>query len=417
MSDTNGRSAKKKKQSNKKAVLLVIILFMAAVFMAMYLFNLSSKEGADVETVMIGTAEQKTDITGYIIRNEAVLNAPESGVISLRADEGERVSKGSLIAVIYSGDVSDEVKSELSSIHQRISEIEGSSVEKNLYAGDAVGGAAQVENDIEMITRAVYSGDVSGITHYKDDIIRIIRTNTAEGEQTQTTLEKLRSRKTELEGNISGKTTPVYSSGAAGVMCSRLDGCEDYFNIANIDSITPDYLDEAPTPEESAYDSVEKDKPCIKVINNYEWYLAATVDEVWAEDMKTGHSVKIRFTDISEETVDGTVYSMSEPVDGKLAIVVKSRNMFPGMYTSRIVNAQIIRETYKGFKVSKNAVHIDGEGNYFVYINSEGARRRRDVKILYSDDAYVIIKVDNSATNNLLLYDEVIVSHKGGEKQ
>lgn len=55
-------------------------------------------------------------------------------------------------------------------------------------------------------------------------------------------------------------------------------------------------------------------------------------------------------------------------------------------------------------------MHIDDEGNYYVYINSEGAIRRRDVQILYSDDAYVIIKEDNSASNNLLLYDEVIVS-------
>ena len=60
-------------------------------------------------------------------------------------------------------------------------------------------------------------------------------------------------------------------------------------------------------------------------------------------------------------------------------------------------------------------MHIDENGNYYVYINREGVNRRRDVTILYADDAYVIIKEDNAAQNNLLLYDEVVVTGKGGE--
>ena len=377
----------------------------------MIVHNSNANNG--VETVMIGTAEEKTAVTGYIIRDESVIASPEAGVISFRADEGERVSKGSPVAVIYSGDVSDEVKNELSSIHQRIGEIEGSSVEKNLYAGDATGSDTQVKNDIEMISRAVYSGDVSPVTQYKDDIIRIIRTDNAGGENTLTTLEKLQARKAELESMLSGKTTTIYSD-VAGVMCSRLDGCESYFHISNINQITPQYLAGSPSAESYGPASVKKDTPCLKIINNYEWYLAAEVDEVWIEGVKVGHNVNLRFPDISDDTVEGTVYSISEPVNGKVAIVVKSRSMFAGMYTSRILNAEVIKNTYKGFKVSKSAVHIDENGNYYVHINSEGAKRRRDVTILYADEAYVIIKEDNAASNNILLYDEVIVSGKGG---
>ena len=110
------------------------------------------------------------------------------------------------------------------------------------------------------------------------------------------------------------------------------------------------------------------------------------------------------------------MYSISKPVDGKVALVVKSRSMFNGMYTTRALNAEVIKKTYEGFKVSKDAVHIDENGNYYVYVNTEGANRRRDVTILYADDAYVIIKVDNAAKNNILLYDEVVVSGKGGGK-
>ena len=412
MSEISEKRRKKKK--TKKTIFVIVILLIVAIFTVTYIVSRNTQYNSGVETVMIGTAEEKTVVTGYIIRDESVINAPESGIISYRADEGERVSNGSAVAVIYSGDVSDEVKSELSSLHQRIGETEGSSVEKNLYAGDAVGGAAQVKNDIEMITRAVYSGDVSSITQYKDDIIRIIRTDTAEEETAQTTLEKLQARKSELESSISGKSTTIYSN-MAGVMCSQLDGCESYFDISSIDSINPLYLTGSPEPVLKGPDSVSADTPCLKIINNYEWYFAAVVDETWVEDMKPGHTVNLRFTDISDNTMEGTVYSISEASEGKVAIVVKSQSMFAGMYTSRVLNAEIIRKTYKGFKVSKNAVHIDEDGTYYVYINSEGAKRRRNVTILYADEAYVIIKEDNAATNNLLLYDEVIVSGTGKE--
>ena len=406
---SENRTKGKKKKKSKKPLFIISVLVIAAFILGMYILTNNSAMATEVETVLIGTAEDKTSVTGYVIRDEYVMNAPVSGVISFRADEGERVSKGSTIAVIYSGEVSDEVKSELSSIHQRINETEGSVVEKNLFAGDAMGGTSQIENDINMISAAVYSGNVTSVTQYKDDIIRIIRKDTAEGAAAQTTLEKLRARKSELEKSISGQSTAMYSA-VAGVMCSQRAGCESYFAVANLDKITPSYLKNGPEPELEGPDTVEKDVPCLKIINNYEWYFTAQVDENWVEDMKVGNSVHLRLADMSENTMYGTVYSISEPENGKVAVVIKSRSLFTSMYTSRVVNAEIIRKTYKGFKVSKDAVHIDDEGNYYVYINSEGAIRRRDVQILYSDDAYVIIKEDNSASNNLLLYDEVIVS-------
>ncbi len=398
---------RKNKKKNKKTIFAISILIIVAFVIGNSILISNIDKNSEYETVLIGTAEDKTSVSGYMIRDEYVMNSPSDGIVSFRADEGERVSKGSAVAVVYSGNVSDEVKNELSSIHRRISETEGSVVEKNLYAGDAMGGSSQVENDIDMIVSAVYSGNVSNVSHYKDDIIRIIRKNTAEGQQAQTTLEKLKARKNELEKSISGQSTVLYSV-TAGVMTSQTDGCEDYFSVKNIEKITPDYLKNSPEPEIKGFDNAVKDEPCLKIINNYEWYFTALVDEAWVEDMKEGNSVKLRFTDISKDTMSGTVHKISQADDGKVALTVKSRSMFTGMYTSRILKAEIIRKTYNGFKVSKDAVHIDEDGEYYVYINSEGAKRRRDVQILYSDDAYVIIKEDNSASNNLLLYDEVI---------
>jgi len=407
---------KNKKNKNKKIFFVVAILLVISLFLAFNILSRETETDLGIETVMKGIAEEKIATSGYILRDESVIKATESGMVSFRADNGKRVSKGSPVAVIYSGGVSDEVKNELSSIYQRISELEGSVVEKDLQAGDVVGSDIQVKKNVELISNAVYSGDVSSVVQYKDDIIRIIRTNAPDGEDVKTTLEKLYDRKAELEGSISGKTTYIYAD-MAGVICSQLDGSEEYFDISNIDNVDVKYLRDCPQVVPYGPDEVTKGSPCLKIVSNYEWYYATEVDELWIEGVKVGHTVKLRFTDISDETIEGTVYSISQPSGGKVALVIKSRNMFNGMYTTRNVNAEVIKKTYEGFKVSKDAVHIDEDGNYYVYINREGVNRRRDVKILYADDAYVIIKEDNAATNNILLYDEVVVSGKGGESK
>ncbi len=404
-------SAKKSKDKGNNKKLIIAVLAIIAVFIILYIFSGRQTKDVEVETVMIGTAEDKTQVSGFIIRDESVLTSPEAGVLSFHANEGERVARGFKVAIVYSGDVSDEVKSELSTINSHINEIEGSSVEKNLFAGGVTGGSSQIENDIDMINRAVYGGDVSNVGQYKDDIIRLIRKDTGKSEAVKTTLEKLVARRSELERSISGRATGIFSL-SAGVMCSQIDGCEEYYSIKKLDEITPEYIKNSPASNPNSPDEVEKDQPCLKIINNYEWYYTAIVDEEWLMDMKKGDSVSIRFTDISNDTLSGVIYNISEPADGKCALVIKSRSMFTGMYTTRKIKAEIIRKTYKGFKVSKNAVHIDQDSNYYVYVNSEGVVRRRDVLVLYSDDAYVIIKVDNSAKNNLLLYDEVIISDK-----
>lgn len=204
--------------------------------------------------------------------------------------------------------------------------------------------------------------------------------------------------------------TSVYAP-ISGVLCSDLDGCEEYFNIEKINDITPKYLKNCPKREDDTSDKeTVKDTPCLKLINNYEWYFAANVDEKWLSDVKQGAEISIRFTNISDEKLDGIVYSISQPENGVATIIIQSNNTFSGMYTQRELTAEIVRKTYRGFKVSKEAIHVSKDGEYFVYVNSEGIVKRREIDILYSDSYYAIVAENNKKSNYLLLYDEVIVS-------
>ena len=406
----NKKSAKKSKINT---YLVVVVLLVVAVVAAICVLSGNAKSSVVTETVLTGTAEEKIESDGYIVRDEFVVNAPETGIVSFRSDEAERVSKDSTVAVIYSGEVSDEVKNELSGIHERLSEIEGSTVEKNLYTSDSTTGIAQITANIDAISEAVYSKDTSSVSQYKDDITRVIRKKTDNGESAMTTYEQLVKKKEELESSVSGKATAVYAP-VAGVLCSSVDGYEDYLNVGCLSTIKPSYLKNVKKTQAENSDSVQKGSPCFKIVNNYEWYYTANVDEKYAdglnECLRSDSLIYLRFTDISDDKIEAYVCGVSEPEDGKVTAIIKSSGIFSGMYSVREAKAEIIRRTYKGFKVSKEAIHVDSDGSYYVFVNSEGFARRRDVSILYSDDYYAIIREQNSVANSVLLYDEVVVS-------
>lgn len=400
-------------KSKINSLAAAIVLLAVAVVAALCILSGNAKSSVVTETVLTGTAEEKIDSDGYIVREETVVNAPAGGIVSFRLGEGKRVSKDSKVAVIYSGDVGDDIKTELAGIYSRLSEIEGSVAEKTLYTSDSAAKSTQITANIDAICEAVYSGDVSSVSQYKDDITRIIRKKDADGETALTTYEQLLNKKEELEASVLGNATAVYTP-LAGVLCSDIDGCESYLNIECLDTLNPTYLDGVQVSKTENSDFVQSGEPCFKIVNNYEWYYVANVDESHAEGLneclRDDLTIYLRFTDISEDKIEASVYRVSEPVDGKVSVVVKSNGIFPGMYNVRSANAEIIRRTYKGFKVSKEAVHVDADGSYYVFVNSEGFARKRNVSILYSDEYYAIIREQNAVSNSLLLYDEVIVS-------
>ena len=45
-----------------------------------------------------------------------------------------------------------------------------------------------------------------------------------------------------------------------------------------------------------------------------------------------------------------------------------------------------------------------------VYVRTENTVKYREIEVLYKDDKEAIVKMDNTKSNALLLYDEIIVN-------
>ena len=68
--------------------------------------------------------EQSVTVTGWVVREERVLTAPDTGVLKISRAEGERVSKNGQVAAVYNDQAALDRQQELESVSARIEQLE-----------------------------------------------------------------------------------------------------------------------------------------------------------------------------------------------------------------------------------------------------------------------------------------------------
>jgi len=395
-------------KQSKKVTVPVFTILLAVAIVLMFVMSLF-REPVETEIVRYGTAENKKSVEAYILRNETVINSPESGILNCHVAENSRVPRYTRVASVYVGDYSEDIQIKLRNINEKINQLETSNKDKSFYVSDAASTENTIYTRVDNILSAVYRNDMTHAAQYKDDLNKLIKNMHGEQVNETDTLADLKKQKAELEQQLSATVSSIYSP-VAGVFNSTIDGYEEYFNLSNLQSITPEYLKNAESAKQNVNSNAVKDSPVAKISNNYEWYVASTLDSTWSDTLKTGDVVNLRFPKISEETYTGVVKHISPEQDGEVAIVVSCGEHVENIFGIRKTETEIIKATYNGFKISKDAVRILEDGTQGVYILRDGTAWFRNIDVLYNGESYIIAKEDNSKKSNILLYDEVILS-------
>ncbi len=395
---------------NKKKAIPVFSLVVAIALVIMF-GSAMLRKPVETEIVRYGTAENKKEVEAYIIRNETVINAPEDGVLNCYVAENSRVPRYHRVASVYAGDFPEELQVKLKNINDKILQLETGTKEKNFYVSDAASTENTIYTRIDNIISSVYKNNMSNAPSYKDDLNKLVKNlNGIQVDETET-LTKLKQEKAEIEGQLSGKVTNVYSP-ASGVFNSNIDGYEEYFNVNNIKSITPKYIEEADSNKKGVFGDAVKDMPIAKISDNYTWYVTAILDKDWAETFKTGDLVKLRFPNVSEDAYNAIVHFISPEEKGEVAVVISCGEYVENIFGVRKIETEIIKQSFNGFKIPKDAIRILEDGTQGVYVLKDRVARFKNVDIMYNGESYVIAREDNTISKNVLLYDEVIISDK-----
>ncbi len=375
------------------------------------------------ETAMHVTLNDSISADACLFRNETVARVPDGGNIVTLVSEGERVSKGQLIANIYSDESDAVLQDDINRINRQIEIIEDSAVDSQFVISDL----HELDDDIDELFDEVYfnaaGGKISEVISDSSKLLvklnkrdLIVESDFDYSQQ----LQKLVDEKNALESRISSLSTPVHST-SSGYFFGDVDGYESIFDISKIDSLS---LSDFENLLEKEADEELASSASVKIVNDFVWYVACFVDYESASTLVSGRKYTLVFPDSGDEEIDMSLYKVVSETDSATAVAVFRVNVLPADFGyKRFQSAEIVLDSLEGVSVPKKALRVvDGvEG---VYILVGDVIRFRAVERIAEKDNYYVAKLktnkelfeesvnDEVLVKSLSLYDNIIVSGK-----
>ncbi len=395
-------------------VLSVLAAIVIVVFFLSEVYSLSARTYS-TQIVYEQTVLETIDARMFVIREETVLTVPTSGVTVPLADNAERVSKGSSIAAVFSSEEAAENYVEMQALENKLATYQKIDGQLRLSNIDLDKLTDEINSEFKTILNCVYDNDFSGLADSKLSFSEKLSRKQISLDNEVDCAAKIAQLQNEISAlSANSVPTQIITADASGYYVSKEDGFENVLSVENIDSLTAEQLNEA-------LDS-EKKEPTSgsigKIIDGYNWYVAALIDSAHASAFEKGKAVSLIFGDSDDDAVSTYLYSINKIDDKDSLVVFRCTLMNEELASLRKINGKIVVSNFTGLKVNRDAVRIDENGNTGVYVRRGNIVNFRSLNIIYSEDAFVIAAKPGENSNielpyaHLKQYDEVIISGK-----
>lgn len=406
---------------DKKYLKSVVAYFFTAVIcigIMVYIGYSLVRSGGDNITVVPAektTLDERESYTGYIMRQEKVLYSSSEGGVSYQFTDGERASRDSIVARVYSGSGGDEIRTKLVKFDNKISILSRSIVED----GTKFVGTEIIDKEISALYTEIMEkkseGDIDFALRKYDELnILLNRRKIIVGTVSDFDYQvsSLEAQEAALISGLGDAYTEITAS-QSGYFYSGVDGYESVFSADKADNMTVADFDSmiSAKPESGSGYAIGK------MVTGFKWYVAA---EINVEDMKkytVDREYDIMFPYNSDRIITMNLDRAIVPENGKRCVLVFSSSENPQNFNYlRAQNVYIIREGYTGYKVPSSAVRVI-DGVRGVYILSGSTVRFKKITPLIEADGYFIVEEqdtmsDDSLANYLGYCDLVITSGK-----
>ena len=347
------------------------------------------------------------EINGYFVREEKLINYTATGNERYVAKEGEKVSKGGIVAEVYSDSSTALAYSRAEELEKQI---------ETLKTMNSVSDPSSVDLDTisnkikKEYTQYLFSTDNGGFLNSdafaNELLIQMNRKQILTGE-----VQGFDAMITSLEGQLAsvknGLGAPINTikAEASGFFVSNIDGFESLLNINNIDNLNT-----------SIFDKLNSTKPGNgfgKIVTSYDWFI---VSKMTGDDylrFSPGDSVSLKTTIEGSEELNATVYRVNVDENKNEAVVIFSCNIMNGnIAITRNAKMTVVTKSYSGIRISNKAIRVV-DGQTGVYIIQGSIVKFRPVEIIYTTETFSLCKRDESNLSDAIrLYDEVIEKGK-----
>lgn len=359
------------------------------------------------ETAVYYKAADGLNITGLIIRNEALVTSSGGGVMHFTVSDGNRVAKDGVIANIYDSESASITLSRIDTVNAKIADIEEMLSYNDLEAADLDMINAKTKKCLNNLIVSASCGDYNNFSDYSQSLLSTLNRRQAAMGETADFSAQLNALKAELSSLSSALPAAKGTVKAAqsGYFVSKVDGYEKALNCDNLEGITPEYL--------SGIKAEETGEGVIgKIVSDYEWYIAAQMTINESLNYKEGDSLTIYTSVKSYPKLPVTVKKINISETSSSAVVLFACNeMNSELASMRSGPMTVVKKEYDGLKVSKNALRVV-DNKRGVYVITGMQVKFVEVNVLFSNDSYMICEKQSGGDSVLRLYDEVIVKGK-----
>ena len=368
--------------------------------------------------------EEGTSLSGYVVRSEQVLPDDTSGLLQLQRAEGERVSTGGTVALVYADQASLDRQDEIEALEVQLQQLQ--------YAQEAaLGSEAALRLDAQIMQRifstrsALTAGRLDQVEEQAADLKSLVlRRDYTYSDTTdldariQEVQSQLKTLRAQAASSVRRITAP-----RAGLYSAVVDGYETVLTPDMLSSLTPSALS-AVKADESVASSVGK------LVLGDSWYYVAAMDAEDAQALQEEGGLSLRFSKGVTQALSVTISSIGPEENGRVVVAFEGRRYLSELTLLRQQRAEVIHSTASGIRIPKEAlraqkVTVDSEGNHTteditgVYCVMGAEARFKPVQVLYTGEDFVLVEstvpVSTSTTasvesTRLRAGDEVIIS-------
>ena len=365
--------------------------------------------------------EEGTDLSGYVVREERVLADDAGGLLRLQRSEGERVSAGGTVAMVYADQTSLDRQQEIDELTGRIDQLQ--------FAQEASVGSevllkldAQIMRSLLAYRSELAAGRLDNAEEHETELRSLVLkrdyTN-SDSEDLSGQIAELQGRLKELKAQAASSVRRV-TAPVSGLYSAVVDGYETVLTPDALADMTPSQLNAVKADETVASQTG-------KLILGDCWYYAVTMSGDQAEALRdAGGSMTLRFAKGVEQDQTVTLYAVGPEEQGRVVVTFRGEYNLAQLTLLRRQSAQLIRRTVAGIRVPNEALRaantkVDQEGNRTtaeglgVYCVVGMEARFKPVEVVYSGDGFVLVRSAAASDQESLRLrpgDEIIISAK-----
>ena len=367
--------------------------------------------------------ELSADLSGYVVRDELVLPDESSGLRQLQRTEGERVSSGGTVALVYADQATLDQQEEIQTLETQLEQLR--------YAQEAALGAEVSQRlDAQILQTMVdyRSALAADRLDRAEDCGAELRSLVLKRDYTYSDTADLTARIEELQSQVdslrsqTGSSIRRLTAPESGLYSAVVDGYETVLTPENLETLTPGTLARL-QPDEA----VLAEANVGKLVLGDAWYYVATMEEGEAALLAESSSLKLRFSKGVSQDLDVELLSVSQPESGRVTAVFHGDTFLSELTLLRQQSAKIIRRTTEGIRVPIEAVRIreqtvtDEDGNETtvsetgVYCVVGVEARFKPVEVLYSGEEFALVRSTLDAAEEVTESQEQIRIRAGDE--